>query len=313
MAELIQKNAQSYGEAMMAHDAKKAASTYAENAVIHRYGWPDITGRDAIAADTEHMFANMSDTQGGASRIWVKNDMVVVEWSMKGKLTGDFLGFKGNGKDVGVTGVTVTWFNDDGLRKEEHEYWDVNTLLTQTGAVKGKARPVPTITQTKEAFESKGGDVEGKNVAAVQTMFGSIEKPKGDADFVAAMADDVTYDEMTMPQTSKGKADAKKWYGYMKSTYVEPKVQIANAWGFGDYVVAESVMTGTHKATKKPINTHGLDIFLFKDGKLVKGWGYMNSFEEQTQIGKAPVPPKAPAAAAAKTAPAMAPKTAPKK
>jgi len=310
LGELIQKNAQTYGEAMMAKDAKKTATVYADNAIIHRYGWPDISGKEAIQNDTQKWFDSFPDMQGGASRIWAKGDVVVVEWQFKGKHVGEFAGFKGTGKEVGVTGVTMTWFNEEGQRKEEHEYWDLNTLLTQSGAVKGKARPVPTLSAKPELFESKGGDAETKNLAAVQTMYGSFEKAKGgDVDFVANMTDDVTYDEMVMPAASKGKAAAKGWYGFVKQTYTEPKMTTANAWAFGDFVITETVMTGTHKATKKPINTHSLDIMWFKDGKVAKGWGYMNSFEEQTQIGKAPVPPKAPAAKA--TPATAAPKAAP--
>lgn len=308
LGELIQKNSQAYGEAMMAKDAKKVAATYADNAVVKRYGWPEISGKEAIQADSQKMFDAISDMQGGASRIWAKGDVVIVEWQFKGKHTGEFVGFKGTGKEVGVNGVTVTWFNDDGMRKEEHEYWDLNTLLTQSGAMKGKTRPVPTLSQKPELFESKGGDAEAKNLAAVQTMHGSFEKPKGGDEFVANMTDDVVFDEATMPAASKGKAAAKGWYGFVKQTYTEPKMTTSNAWAFGDFVITETVMTGTHKATKKPVNTHSLDIMWFKDGKVAKGWGYMNNFEEQTQIGKAPVPPKAPAAA--KTTPAVAPKAA---
>jgi steroid delta-isomerase-like uncharacterized protein len=120
---------------------------------------------------------------------------------------------------------------------------------------------------------------------------------------------------MSQPQTSKGKAEAKKFFKEMTTAFPDMKSTTHNSWGFGDFVVAESSWTGTHKgsffgmpATKKTVTSKSLDIMQFKDGKMVKGWSYSNSADFMQQLGMMPKPGDAKAAdekpADAKAAPA---------
>lgn len=308
MAELQKKTSEGIGMALNAHDAKKLASFYGEHAIIRLPGMPDITGREAIAAMWQKNFDSTSNTKSSASRVFVKGDVVVVEWAYAGTHSGDMMGVKATEKPVGAMGADVMWFSPDGLVKEQHTYFDMGTIMSQIGASKQKARAVPTIAMTApQVVVSTNSADETKNVEAANKMFGAFEK-KSDADFLAAASDDITWDDMTQPETMKGKAAGKKYFTEMTKAFPDVKATTQNAWGIGDFVIAEGTLSGTHKGpffglqpTKKQMNVHGLDIIQFKDGKVVSGRSYGNGAEMMTQLGLMPQPG---AAKDAKSAPA---------
>ncbi len=307
MADLQKKASMGLGEALNAHDAKKVAGFYTDNAVIKMAGAPDVTGRDAIAADWQRRFDSSPNSKSAASRVFVKGDVVVDEWSWAGTHSGDMMGVKATEKPIGAMGADVMWFSPDGLIKEQHTYVDMGTVMSQIGVSKAKARPVPAIpTGAPSVVVSTNTPDETKNVDAATKMFAAFEK-KSDADFMGGAADDITWDDMTQPETMKGKAAGKKYFAAMTTAFPDVKATTQNAWGVGDFVIAEGTLSGTHKAaffgiqpTKKQINLHGLDIIQFKDGKIVSGRSYGNGAEMMMQLGLMP----APGAAGAKAAPA---------
>ena len=187
--------------------------------------------------------------------------------------------------------------------------------MSQIGASKQKARPVPTLpTGAPAVVVSMGTPEETKNVESATKMCGAFEK-KSEADFLAGATDDIAWDDMTQPETMKGKAAGKKFFGEMIKAFPDVKATTANVWGVGDFVIAEGSMTGTHKGaffgiqpTKKQINLHGLDIIQFnKDGKVVSGTSYGNGAEMMMQLGLMPQPGAAKTAPAAPAKPAAAP------
>lgn len=307
LAELQRKTSEGLGQAINAHDAKKLASFYTENAVVKTAGMPDITGRDAIAADWQKRFDMIPTAKSMVSRVFVKGDVVVAEWSWAGTHSVDMMGVKATEKPIGAMGADVMWFTPEGLVKEQHTYFDMGTLLSQIGVSKAKGRPAPSLpTGAPTIVRGTDGGDEAKNVEAATKMFNAFEK-KSDADFLGGASDDLTWDDMTQPEASKGKAAAKKYFTAMTTAFPDVKSSTTNAWGVGDFVVAEGTLSGTHKAaffgiqpTKKQINLHGLDIIQFKDGKIVSGRSYGNGAEMMTQLGLMPTP----GAAGAKAAPA---------
>jgi steroid delta-isomerase-like uncharacterized protein len=255
-----------------------------------------------------------SGSKGAASRVFVKGDVVVVEFAWSGTHTGDMMGIKATEKPVGATGVDVMWFSPEGLVKEQHTYTDMGTIMSQIGVSKQKARPVPTLnTGAPAVVVSTNAPDEAKNGEAVNKMWAAFEK-KNDADFLGAMTDDVAWDDMSMPETMKGKAAGKKFFADITKAFPDLKVASTNTWSFGDFVVTETTMTGTHKAafmglqpTKKSINLHSVDVVQLKDGKAVKGTTYANGGEMMMQLGLLPAPGAKPAATPAKPATAAAP------
>lgn len=301
-AELEAKTMKGFPEAFNAHDSKKLAALYTDGAVMKMAGMPDVTGKDAIAAHYQKMFDAFANMKTGASRVFAKDDVVVVEWAFTGTHSGDLMGIKATEKPVGAQGVDVYWFDkDSGLIKEQHGYMDMGTVLSQIGVSKQKARPVPTVPSGEpQMIKSTGSPDEQKNVDAEKAMTAALEAKK-EADFVAPIADTAEYDDMTMPQTMKGKADAKKFFKQLTTAFPDAKFQVTNQWAFGDFVVTEGQMTGTNKgsffgmpATKKSVTMKSIDVHQFKDGKLVHGWSYANGADIMQQLGLMPMPkPKA--------------------
>jgi len=56
-----------------------------------------------------------------------------IEWAWEARHEGDFLGQPARGKTTSVRGVSVLEF-DGGKVREQRDYWDARTLLTQLGA-----------------------------------------------------------------------------------------------------------------------------------------------------------------------------------
>jgi steroid delta-isomerase-like uncharacterized protein len=301
-AEMQTKTMMGFTEALNARDAKKLSSFYTPNAVQKVAGAPsDMTGPEQIQAGYQKLFDAFKDFKSAGNRIFKKDDVVIVEWAFTGTHTGDLWGMKATEKPVGANGVDLFWFDkDSGLIKEHHIYYDGATILSQIGVSKQKARPIPTLSSSMPTpIESKSTPEETKNLDTSKAMIGAMESKK-EADFLAPLADTVEYDDYTMPQTMKGKADAKKFFKEMTTAFPDTKFNVLNSWAFGDFVVVESHMTGTNKgafmgmpATKKTVSMNAVDVYQFKDGKIVHGWSYSNGAEFAQQMGLMPTPKKA--------------------
>jgi hypothetical protein len=61
MAEMQASSNKLAVESTNLHDAAKNATRYATDAVLKLWGTPDLTGRDAITADTNKLFAGFPD------------------------------------------------------------------------------------------------------------------------------------------------------------------------------------------------------------------------------------------------------------
>ena len=250
----------------------------------------------------------------------MKGDVAVVEWAFNATHTGDLWGIKATEKKVGAMGVDVMWFSPEGQIKEHHVYYDGATILSQIGLSKQKARPIPALPSSPQVFTSNGAADETKNVEVVKAMNAALDAKK-EAEFVGSVVDTFEYDDMTQPQTLKGKADTKKFYKEMTTGFPDAKSTASNSWGIGDMVVTENSWTGTHKgsffgmpATKKSVTVKSIDIAQLKDGKMVHGWSYANGADFMMQLGMMPSPGAKPAAAGdKKPADTKAPATGDKK
>jgi predicted ester cyclase len=230
-------------------------------------------GRAAIGQGVQRGFDVFSSLKLASTRVLVKGDVVVHEWSMTGVHSAEFHGVKPTEKPVGLSGVSLLVFDaESGLIKEERRYADTPTLLSQVGASKAKARPIPILSSSPEWRTSRGSSDEDKNAAAFTRMMAAVGE-KNEASYLAAQTDDVAYDDMTQSVTMRGQSEAKKWFNGFVATFPDVKADIAGMWAVDDYVVAEITITGTHKVSKKSVTVHGLDVVQMKDGKVAHGCG----------------------------------------
>ena len=100
-----------------------------------------------------------------------------------------------------------------------------------------------------------------------------------------------------------------KVYGGSLKTYGERKMENDLILCAGDMVVARVIMTakmtgplGAQAATGRTSRTSAIDIYRFKDGKVVERWGNNDGISQLWQLGLLlpPAPPRAPETAAAK-------------
>jgi predicted ester cyclase/ketosteroid isomerase-like protein len=310
LAEMQVKGLATLMEASNGHDAKKYASMYAENATWKAVGMPPVVGRAAIEKSFGEYLAAFPDLKSGANYTFTKGDVTVVVATDIGTHKGDMGPMKATNKPVGWMTGSVQWWTEDGHIKEEHLFWDVNSMMSQVGMSPQKGAPIPAgIPGKTEMFTASGSEVETKNAAFTKPFYMAYEAKKP-TDFLGLMTETTEWTDNTSEKMHKGTKDAKAYWDMTMKAFPDAKVAINNQWAFGDFVITESTMTGTHKgafmgmkATGKPVNVQSLDILAMK---VAKGWSFMNSAQMAEQLGMMGAPPAA--ATPARPAPAAPPK-----
>jgi ketosteroid isomerase-like protein len=307
LAELVPQTMKGIGEAFNAHDAKKIASYYTDDAVIQAYGQPDVHGRDDLVKELQGGFEMTPDAKSAMTREWMKGNVAVVEIVWAGTMTGDAMGMKATKKPIGQTRMHIMWFNDDGLVKEEHQYADATGIMAQMKGAK-TAPAAPTVpASAPETHVAKGAPEEDKLADWGKAMDESFSKDDVKA-VVATMADDADYwlNFSGKPPT-KGKKDLTKELTDWFKAFPDQKWTPTNAWGVDGFAIVEHSVSGTQKgpmgplpASNKPVtNWHWVDVVQpTADGKLQHGWGFTNLAEMMLQTGAMKPPPaeKAPMA-----------------
>ncbi|MEA2746344.1 MAG: hypothetical protein QOI41_487 [Myxococcales bacterium] len=291
---------------LAARDAKKVAALYSTGAVLvsaGKEGVHEAVGRAEIEKGRERGFAVMGkafpDIKWVNTRALQKGDVMVVEWVANGTDTGGFLEDKPTNKKVGWRGVSIYWFDDDGLVKRELNVLDPMTILGQLGRGDSKARVRPaaaTPTAPTQWVTAKDTPEEAVNLETVKAFYGLFEK-KDDKAIVAAMTDDVVHSDLAQPDDAKGKDGAKKEVGVWLKAFPDLKMSATHAWAFGDVVVAAVETTGTFKGplgalkpSGKTATTHGVDVIDMKGGKIARVTSYTNARDFLIQYDLMPKP-----------------------
>jgi steroid delta-isomerase-like uncharacterized protein len=298
------------------HDPKMFASVYAEDALISVAGLNEVNGRAAVEQNMAEWFETFSKAKLGFSRVWVKGHAMILEWVINGTHHGELFGVKGTEQPIGHYGLSIVHFNNDGKVEREDRYGELGAVMTQVGAAGAKVKPraIPEVPAAPETIIAKGD--EEKNLDVAKVVLTALENKK-EADFTAALTDDIEQDGVFHLETSKGKDGAKKFFKGFTTAFPDAKFDVKKAFAIGDYAIVMSTMTATHKgalgtiqATKKPVAVHLVDIFKIKDGKVARAWTYQNSLEMQQQLGLFQVTagnvPASQAAAPKAAAPAVA-------
>src|SRR5262249_53885925 len=108
-AEAAKQMVPAVADALSQHDAKKFAAFYTDDAVVIQPGVEPVKARDAIAANAQKFFDAFSNVKVGMSRVFVKGDVVIEEWTMTGVHSGEFKGLKATEKPIGVQGITIAF------------------------------------------------------------------------------------------------------------------------------------------------------------------------------------------------------------
>jgi steroid delta-isomerase-like uncharacterized protein len=118
--------------------------------VIETFVSPDYVGHDpsepepirgpaGVRANVEKYLASFAGAAITVDHQVVEGEHVATRWTGRGTHTGEIAGIAPTGKDVTVSGITVSRF-DDGLVLEEWTTWDTLGMLVQLGAVPAPAQ-----------------------------------------------------------------------------------------------------------------------------------------------------------------------------
>ena len=303
LAELQREAMKGMLAAFAAHDPKKIAALYTDDVVSGSpgpLGWMEDRGKGAVESGHVKLFAGFPDMKWMSPRVFVKDDVVIQEWVSNATHTGDMGEMKATGKPTGIHGVSVYWFNEDGLIKKDSTYYDGATIAMQTGSMPGKPRALPALPAGEPTWTtSSGTPEEQKRIDSAKSMYAAFAG-KDEKAFLAHLDKDAIHIAYAQPDDKKGQKVAGEGHKAMHKAFPDMKNTVTNIWAFGDKVVAEITMTGTHqgalgplKATKKPVTLHSLDILTFgKDDKVLSLESYGSSLELLGQLGALDAPTK---------------------
>lgn len=303
----MRRTLDAYVAAFNAHDARKLADCYKPEAVVATTGPSGLAehrGRDAIEKQHIGLFSSMPDIRMATERVLVQGDVAVQQWASVAtyKPANDP---NAVAKPVGIRGLTLFWIDtSDGQVRRDHTYYDAATLSVQMGMHKGRVRPPPTLPGGAGEWVMAGGPNEARNVETVKALWSAVER-KDDKIWGDAYTEDVQLVNINEAEDRRGRKTAKEALGVLVRAFPDIKLTPQNAWGVGDFVVAEAVLGGTHKnalgpfnPTHKAVTFHFVDVFQFRDGKIAQATSYASNLEMLTQIGVGapPAKPKKPAA-----------------
>jgi len=316
LSEVIPQTLKGQADAFNAHDAQKMASYFTDDATSIAYGEGETHSKGDVQGYYTDLFTGFPDIKTAATRIWIKDNVAIMELTWTGTFTADFKGMKATNKPVGGQRVHIMWFNDDGLVKEIHQYADGAGVMAQIAGKKG-APAVPALpTNPPQVHVAKGGPDEDKLVDLAKATDDAFSKDDAKA-AQALYADDAdVWLSFGGGPAMKGKKELAKGLTDWFKSFPDQKWTVTNAWGIDGFAIVEHTLSGTQKGalgpflpgTNKPVtNWHFVDIIQpTADGKLQHGWIYSNLLEMMAQTGalkKQGDKPAAGAKAAAKSAP----------
>ncbi len=294
-------------DAIDRHDAKKAASFFADDCWVASYAGPDLHGREEVAAELQSMFDAFGDLKSAPLRRWVKGNVVAYEFAWAGTMSGDFMGVKASHKPAGLVEFRVVRSGADGLIKEMHQYADMAGLVAQmTG--KKTAPPVPILpSNVLEPHVAKGTSEEDELAAWAKGLDETRSKGNPKA-VLAAMADDADYWNNLDGPSLKGKRELEKGVTAWFKAFPDQKWTVTGAWGIDGFAIVEHSMSGTQQgslgalaASKKAVSDwHWVDVLQpvpassgssagapAPSGELLvqHGWGFANVTEMTQQTG----------------------------
>ena len=257
-------------------DASKVAAHYAPDATMFIPGMPPSTGREAIQKSLQDFLDQNTGVATANARTWTKGNQVAVHWVSTAT-------DKATGKPWGIDGLSVYTFNDDGLITKDDTYFDVVTMMKQTGAYKDErpARAPSTLpTGAVEAHAAKNDATEDANVAKDKALNAAFLQ--GDAKTVMPMfADDYVGNAYALWEP-KGKKWVEENVTLSAKTSKDRSRKDLAAFGVEDFTIAEGENTYTQAADynhgkihvpnkHKTVTTHGVIIHQWKDGKNRQG------------------------------------------
>ena len=260
-------------------------------------GMPDLTGADAIVADSQNQRNAFPDTKGELQVVLVNGNhtvgLAVLSGTNSGPMKGPSGDMKPTNKKMSVLIGHVLEFNDQAQGTKEWLYWDMANMLQQLGVVKMPGRKAAkTWAKAPEVVIAKNDDAEKANVAVFQAAVDAFNKHDEKA-FAATLDKKVAWVDVGSPKDFDLKgavADTKTfWKGFS-----DVKISPDQMWGAGDYAVMIGTIGGTNdgdipqmklKKTGKTFTSPFLHVVKISGGKIAKSWIFYQTMGFAQQLG----------------------------
>jgi predicted ester cyclase len=289
--------AEAFARELAQNDAKALSELLDPDVDFTFPGRSDATDRPGTLKALDELFGAFSSRKLATTRLWQIGEAAVVEWAMTGTQSGPFMGVAPTQKEIGISGVTLLWFNLNGLINEVHVYFDCGAVLAQLGAAPNKAilsGPPVTLAPALVVTVAGGTPEEKANVTLVNASWDALED-KNESGYMAPFADAIEVTRMDRLGVEKGREDRRKFFRWVATGISSLAQTPLNAWGAGPYVIEEYTFTGVHSGalTSSPPSGHALrlhyvDIDEMQNGKVVHIWTYGNSLELYAESGAIP-------------------------
>ncbi len=123
----------------------------------------------------------------------------------------------------------------------------------------------------------------------------------GDIDGFAGLLHDAFVEHEVTPGLEPTKAGVTAFFRMQQAAFPDMHMDVEDAYGDGDKVVARVRYTGTHRGafmgippTGKSVDVHLIDMFRFgADGRAHEHWGVMDAMALMQQLGVVPAGPPA--------------------
>jgi hypothetical protein len=271
----------------------------AEYAEFQSAGFPPAHEPSGIVAAYAKFFGAFDDRKLVNTRVWRTPNEQTIEWVMSGVQARDWNGLPATKKSIAFRGLTLMWTKDDGTISDMHVYFDLGLVrqeLQGPDPKNPKLTPVALVPQPTppsgpaQVVEQKPDDKD--QVTVVKAWFDALENNK-EADYVAAVTDDIEIDTLESPTPMKGKDEVRNYFRATHRAIGQLDTTVNAAWTAGDYAIVEYDIDGEQLApiTWIPIlkdvsagNTRLahfdlVDVCLIQGGKIAKIWRYDNPMQ----------------------------------
>jgi ketosteroid isomerase-like protein len=272
-----------------AGDAAGYARLYADDAVIAIYGSGELRGRAAIEQHEVALLRQFPGTRLAFYDVWqTTGRAAIAHYAVSGRTT--------TGQPMGHEGLLFFRFDASGLITEEHRYLDSLTPMIQLGALRGAtARPLPRLPDRLNTHAANASPIEKKNGAIVTQMINELNSRQAAA-FLAYLADDVTVDEVMLPQPFVGKSRATEWFEAWSAPPAASVLEIRSIVGVGDAVLIEATVRGTLArplgplvGSDRPYLIHRGLVVRLANGKVTRLLAFANGKELAESSGQWPL------------------------
>jgi ketosteroid isomerase-like protein len=267
--------------AVEAKDTRAIAALYTADAVVVPFGGDTRHGQAEIERGEARSLAPAASVRAGAGRVWLKDDVAVVEWKFRATLAPP-----SKGAAVGSTELAVLWFSPEGRIREEHDYMNEGALRLQAEG-DPDAPALPEIPASTEVHDGPARDEAG---ALAWTQRYEDASSNDDAAALAMLDERITW-SCTLGFTADSRAPFPKLLAHWRAAFPDEHTRADRAWPIEDFVIVEETFTGTHKgqlgpfaASGRPVTWHMAEVWQLRDGRIAHGWSYMNFGELGTQV-----------------------------